>query len=104
MTKSDIAELFMLYGLGFTLLFLTLSVMYYRSFKIEDANNSKSELLLFTRHYSLFVFVGLLSVLLAKAQVGIKYGLPGFLYAILGILCWYNQHLFNKTTNTETIS
>jgi hypothetical protein len=42
------------------------------------------------RHYLIFVAVGLLSVAFAAGGVGIRYGLPGFVYCLLGPLCWWN--------------
>lgn len=104
MTPTDISELFMLYGAGFVLLFLVLTLMYYRSYKIEGPFTSKSELLLYTRHFAIFVLVGIISVILAKAQIGIRYGLPGFVFGIIGLLCWLNQQNFNKTSISETVS
>lgn len=98
MTQSDIADLFMLYGGGFALLFLILTLMYLRAHKSEDATDQKGELLFYTTHFAIFVFVSLLSICLAYLQIGIQYGLPGFIYGILGILCSLNSYYFNKET------
>jgi uncharacterized membrane protein len=93
---DGLSNLFILYGLGFTLIFSCFSFLYYRAYK-KDLTNEKPLLLLFYfRHFSLFIIIGLTSVLLAYFKVGIAFGFPGFAYTFLGIFCYLNVILFRK--------
>lgn len=96
MQIEEIADLFILYSAGFAILFLILSTMYYRSYVIEEKVNPMSEFKFYARHYIIFVFVAVISILLAKYHLGLQYGLPGFVYIVLGILCTINQRHFYK--------
>lgn len=87
---QELSELFQLYGLGFTLVFLLISLMYfYASKNISDASN-RAEMRFYFRHFGIFVLVGLISVTVAKLNLGISFGLPGFVFFLLGPLCWWH--------------
>jgi membrane associated rhomboid family serine protease len=42
------------------------------------------------RYYSIYIVVGLLSITLAWLGVGMAIGLPGWIYALLGPICYAN--------------
>ena len=42
------------------------------------------------RHYAIFVAVGVLSMLLAWLGVGLPLAVPGWIYALVGPLCWWH--------------
>ncbi|GMN04774.1 hypothetical protein MTsPCn5_01620 [Croceitalea sp. MTPC5] len=95
-SQNSLASLFMLYGVGFLLIFLCFALMYHRAFKkSKDTANSLS-LYFYARHFLVFVLVALISIVLAYFQIGIQFGLPGFIYAILGPLCALHSYLFYK--------
>lgn len=96
MTPDKLAGLFELYGVGFTLIFLCFSLMYYRAFKKTKNLDESINLLFYARHFALFVLTGLLSILFAYLKIGITYGLPGILYSLLGPFCTLHSYFFYK--------
>ncbi|MBC2839413.1 TMEM175 family protein [Robiginitalea sp. SC105] len=95
-TKEGLANLFRMYGLGFALIFLCFAGMYFRSFKKLRAIEPALISLFYARHFSIYVLVALLSMVLAFAQVGIGIGLPGFIYGLLGPLCYWHSQWFKR--------
>jgi uncharacterized membrane protein len=91
---EDLGVLLVLYSTGFMLIFLCVSLMY------RHAVRKAAELALdpwelweagmLQRHYLIFVAVAALSMLLAWTGVGVRYGLPGIFYFLLGPLCWWH--------------
>jgi hypothetical protein len=91
---GELTSLMMIYGLGFVAVFGCFTLLYAHAWSRRaelglDATG-QNEALVWMRHYLIFVAVGLLSVALAAAGAGIRYGLPGFIYCLLGPLCWWN--------------
>ncbi|MEN1783829.1 MAG: TMEM175 family protein [Bacteroidota bacterium] len=100
-SRSNLAQLFVSYGLGFTLLFLCLALMYWRAKKGTTEAENTVMLHFYSRHFAIFVLVGALSVALALLQVGIQYGLPGITYFLIGPLCYWHSHRFFKNRPHE---
>jgi uncharacterized membrane protein len=98
---NEFSNIFQLYSIGFSLMFLTLHLMYLRVFKKDRENGKNLKLLFFARHFFIFVIVGVISFLLAKFRVGLKYGVPGFVYASLGVLCYFHSVKFHKKHNLK---
>lgn len=96
-TIDNFAGIFQMYSIGFTLIFLCFCLMYFRAFKKEKS----LKLLFYSRHFLLFVIVGVVSVLLAIFKVGLYYGVPGFIYAFLGPLCYFHSIKFHKKHDLE---
>jgi uncharacterized membrane protein len=96
MTPEKLAGLFELYGLGFALIFLCLSLMYYRAYRKTKHLTHAIHLLFYVRHFAIFFLVGVLSILIAYSQMGINYGLPGLIYSLLGPFCGLHSYLFYK--------
>ncbi len=95
-TIEDLGTLFLLYSLGFFLIFGCLSLMYYRVyFKTKDTEPN-IELLFYTRHFGIYVGVAVLSIVLSNLQVGLKIALPGIIYGLLGPLCYIHGKWFNR--------
>jgi uncharacterized membrane protein len=93
--SMEMAELFQLYGLGFTLIFLFVALLYRRAASQEP---TKADYLHYKkRHFLIFVGVGALSILLATLKVGMWYGIPGMIYSLLGPLCFWH----GKATGVE---
>lgn len=87
---DDFSTLFQLYSLGFSLMFLCITLMYGRAgFKTTEAA-SRNKLIFYMRHFGIFVFMGIVSILLATFKIGLIFALPGIIYAMLGPLCWYH--------------
>jgi len=93
---DDFSQLFQIYSIGFTLLFSSFSLMYYRAYKKDKEISNPYRLLFYTRHFLIFVLVGIGSTILAKLQIGLRYGVPGFFYASLGLFCYLHSIQFQK--------
>lgn len=96
MTIGEFSDLFQLYSIGFSVMFGSLSLMYFRAFKKDKKIDNPYRMLFYTRHFLIFVFVGLVSAFLAKLQIGLRYGVPGYIYGSLGILCYVHSMQFQK--------
>ncbi|NKI32700.1 TMEM175 family protein [Croceivirga thetidis] len=94
---EDLANLFVLYGVGFLLIFLCLSLMYYWAFKKTEQNADSLVLFFYARHFAIFVVVALISVVIAFSGIGLKFGFPGFVYGLIGPLCYWQSKHFTKT-------
>jgi uncharacterized membrane protein len=91
-TVDELAQLFMLYGAGFAAIFLFVALLYWHAWRHRKALGLDDfqawEAAFLARHYLLFTLVGLLSIALAAAGLGARFGLPGFLYFLLGPFCF----------------
>jgi|SRR6185369_3938816 len=97
---GDLPSLMIIYSLGYVAVFACLALLYAHAWSRRaelDLNAVEQiEVRTWTRHYLIFVGVGLFSVALAWAGVGIRVGLPGFVYALLGPFCWWNGEVGAK--------
>lgn len=96
MSMDALAQLFQIYSIGFSFMFLSFVLMYLRAYKKDTEVKNPNVLLFYTRHFSWFVLVGLASALMAYLQIGIQYGAPGFVYGALGPLCYFHSLQFQK--------
>jgi uncharacterized membrane protein len=91
---GDLPSLMIIYGLGFVAVFACLALLYAHALSrrnVLDLNALEQiEARTWMRHYLIFVGVGLLSMALAWTGVGIRMGVPGFVYTLLGPFCWWN--------------
>lgn len=101
MTPDKLSGIFQLYGLGFALIFLCLSLMYFRAYRKTKKLSSAINLLFYARHFAIFVTVAIISMIIAYIQIGISYGLPGILYSLLGPFCGLHSYLFYKKNKIE---
>lgn len=96
---DNFSNIFQLYSIGFTLIFVCFQLLYLRAFKKDVENGKNLKLLLYSRHFLIFVIMGLVSFILAKFKVGLMFGVPGFVYALLGPLCYFHSIKFHKKHN-----
>lgn len=101
LNADSLSSLFQLYGLGFCLIFVCYSMLYYRAYKKDRKDGPNYQLLFYARHFAIFIGVGLLSILLAYFKIGMLYALPGPVYALLGPLCYWNSKVFHKKYNLD---
>jgi len=94
--SEEFSSLFQLYSLGFLLIFLCLSTMYFRAYKKTKKLDNSIVLLFYTRHFIIYVFVSFISIVLAKFKIGLSYALPGIIYTLLGPLCYWHGVEFEK--------
>jgi hypothetical protein len=85
---GELAQLFMLYGAAWTAVFAALAGMYAHAARrgpaIGLSEDEAWDCGSWARHYGGFAVVGLVSVALAAAHVGLSFGLPGVAYALVG--------------------
>ena len=99
LSLDSFSSLFQLYSLGFLLIFGCVSLMYLRAYKKTKSIEKSIPLLFYTRHFGIYVFVSLMSILMAKLQIGLIFALPGIIYALLGPLCYWHGIKFSKKYN-----
>jgi len=94
MQPDQVATLFIVYGFGWTLVFLLIALLYRHAYKSRPQLNLDAlaafDAQTHSRHYIAFASVGILSIILAWLGIGVRYGLPGFIYAIVGVLAAVN--------------
>ena len=86
--------LFMVYGIGWALVFFLIALLYRHAYKSRPqlgidalaAYDAQTH----SRHYMAFASVGVLSALLAWLGIGVRYGVPGFIYGVVGPLAAIN--------------
>ncbi|MFK8058970.1 MAG: TMEM175 family protein [Polaribacter sp.] len=98
---DDFSNIFQLYSIGFSLIFLSVFLMYLRAYKKDIENTKNLKLLFYARHFFIFIIVGIVSFLLARLQLGLKFGVPGFVYAFLGPLCYFHSKQFHKKNDLD---
>ena len=95
------SNIFQLYSIGFSLIFICFQLLYLRAYKKDRENDKNLKLLFYSRHFLIFVLVGIISFLLAKFKIGLMYGVPGYVYAFLGPLCYLHSVKFHKKHNLK---
>jgi uncharacterized membrane protein len=89
---AELGNVFALYSAGFFGVFLAIALMYRHAAALSktlglDAFEAAEARFLF-RHYMLFVLASVASIALALGGVLVQFGFPGWVYALLGPLCW----------------
>ncbi|WP_445385340.1 TMEM175 family protein [Robiginitalea sp. IMCC44478] len=100
---QGLADLFQWYSLGFMLIFLCYALMYYRAYRKTRSLSNSIVLYFYARHFSIYVFVGLISIALSTLKIGITYGLPGFIYVLLRPFCYAHSQWFEKKFKTPEL-
>lgn len=98
---QDLSNLFVLYGIGFILIFACYALMYFRAFKKSKSYEGSMALFFYARHFSIFVLVGIISIILALAKIGMQIGFPGFIYTLIGPLCYWHSVSYSKKFNID---
>lgn len=93
---NDLSNLFTLYGIGFLLIFFCFSMMYFRAFKKTKSGKKSLVLFFYARHFAIFVLVAALSICFALLGIWINIGFPGWIYGLIGPLCFWHVNQFNK--------
>jgi len=94
LTNAQLANMFAIYGIGWTAAFACVALMYLHARRRRDVlgldDLAAYDAGTHACHYAMFVLVGLVSVALALGEVGVRYGVPGHAYVLLGPSCWWN--------------
>lgn len=93
-SMDDVGRMFVVYGLGFVAVFAVFSLLYRHAARSAAALRltpwQAHEARTLQRHYLLMAGVGLLSAVLAAADLGVRYGLPGCVYVLIGPISWWH--------------
>lgn len=88
---AELAKLFAWYAGGFAAIFLFVALLYRHGARYAPAlgysDARRDEARFWARHYTILCAVGLLSLLMAVADIGVRIGMPGWIFALLGPLC-----------------
>jgi uncharacterized membrane protein len=91
---EELGVIFLLYSVGFMLIFLCVSLMYRHAASRAEPLGldawERWEARMLERHYLIFAGVALVSIVTAFAGIGVRFGVPGLLYLALGPLCWWH--------------
>ena len=105
---GDLQQLFLIYALGFVAVFVCLALLYRRAWTqrrvLELEPREEIEARMLFRHYLIFVGVGALSALLAFMGWGLAVGLPGWVFGLLGPLCWWNGVVGERAQRRVTLA
>lgn len=91
---EQLQNLFIIYGLGWTVIFLLVAWLYQRAYVTRDSLALKPveayDAVTYARHYLGFAVAGVLSIFVALSGIGLGFGLPGMVYALIGLFAWLN--------------
>ena len=93
-SADELSLLFTIYGFGFALIFSCIAFLYNYSAKLEP--ELSTYLKFYRTHFLLYVVVGIVSIGLAQLHVGLQYGVPGFVFALLGPLAALHSKKFTS--------
>lgn len=99
-TPDKLASIFILYGAGFVAVFICFALMYRHACKkraeLDLDEYAAGEARFFARHYFIFAWVGMISIVIAYLQIGLRFGLPGFVYWFIGPAAWIHGRTFKS--------
>lgn len=107
---SQVGTLFVIYGIGWTIVFLCLALLYSHAKVKRDSLGltpvESYDAITHSRHYWMFAITGIVSIILAMLGVGIRFGVPGFAYALVGPLAAWNgsQRRRSRSRLAETVA
>jgi hypothetical protein len=91
---ADVGGMFLVYALGFAAIFACFALLYWNAARqaprlaLSPARLAEARML--SRHYWILSGVGVLSMAMAAAGLGVRWGVPGFVYALIGPLTWWH--------------
>lgn len=92
---DQLQNLFVIYGAGWIVTFLLVAWLYQRAHATRDSLGltpiESYDAITYSRHYLAFVAAGVVSILVALANVGLAFGLPGMAYVTIGLFAWLNH-------------
>ncbi len=92
---EQLQSLFNIFAFGWIVIFLLVAWLYQRAYATRDSLGLNPleayDAVTWSRHYLGFVAAGVLSILVALSKIGLVFGLPGMVYATIGLFVWYNQ-------------
>jgi hypothetical protein len=94
LTIDQLANMFVMYGIGWTAAFSCLALMYLHARRRREVlgldDLDAFDAVTHARHYFGYALVGAVSIAIALAHVGVRVGLPGWAFALMGPISWWN--------------
>jgi hypothetical protein len=91
-SADDVAGMFIVYGIGFMAVFACFALLYWHAGRVAHGLGltpwQRHEAAMLCRHYVILAAVGLLSIGVAASGLGLRFGLPGIVYGLIGPLSW----------------
>jgi len=103
-SPDQLSSIFIWYGVGFSLIFLMISLMYFYVALARHGQENRDDLRFQGRHFGIFVVTAIVSVIVASLNIGMRFGAPGFIYALLGPLCWWHGVRYEKKKTAQISS
>ena len=92
--EGDVIAMFVVYGIGFVAVFGVFSLLYRHAARIAPALGltplQVHEARAMQRQFLILAGVGVLSIATAAAGIGVRYGVPGYVYGLIGPLAWWH--------------
>ena len=89
---EDVGGMFLVYGLGFAAVFACYALMYRHAARRAGDLRLDAERLaearMLSRHYWILSGVGLLSIACVVLGIGVRWGVPGWIYGLIGPFTW----------------
>lgn len=93
-TLGNLRGLFMLYAVGWMVVFALFALLYRRAWQTREALGLSPvegyDAITWSRHYIGFVLAGVISFIIAYLGIGVVWGLPGIAYASIGFFSSWN--------------
>jgi len=93
-TVDELAALFAIYSVGFVAVFACFALLHLhvvrRGRELDLHPLERFDAISWTGMYLIMAGVGALSVALALAKIGIRFGLPGMTYFLIGPIAWWH--------------
>ena len=104
-TAEDLGKMFIIYGIGWAAVFGCVALMYVHAGRLRVTNRLAADggrtARDFAGHFIIFGLAGLVSAAMAAYGIGARFGIPGFMYALLGPvlgLYWGWRHRLRERT------
>ena len=93
-TWEQLQTLFIIYSVGWILIFLLVAWLYRRAYSTRESLGltpvEAYDAITYSRHYLGFAAAGVVSIIVALTRVGLGIGAPGMAYATIGLFAWLN--------------
>jgi uncharacterized membrane protein len=103
LTSDQVGSLFTVYGIGWTVVFACVALLYRHANVIRDRLGLTAvesyDAITHSRHYAGFALTGVISIILAVLGIGVRIGLPGLAYVIVGVFAMINGSQRRKERN-----
>jgi uncharacterized membrane protein len=101
---ADLQSLFVIYGSAFAAVFLLYATLCWHASNVVTNHDDRRELLRtahgLSRHYLVIACVASFSVLIAWWGIGLRFGLPGWIYFLIGPATWLNGFIADRNKRT----